>query len=71
MKTSKNKTQRLEIRIAEDDLKLFRVACYMVGQKPSQMLRMFVDTTVNALKVKVKRGEVKLEDYEAIFNDKL
>jgi len=69
MKTSKNKNKRLEIRIAEDDLKLLKIAAYCVGLKPSQMIRMFIDTTINAFKIKVSKGEINLEDFETILND--
>lgn len=69
MKTSPNKTKRLEIRISEEDLKLFKIASYCIGQNPSQTLRMFIDSTINGLKLKIKRGEIRLEDFEAIFND--
>ena len=71
MKTSQNKNKRLEIRISEDDLKLLKIASYCIGQTPSQMLRMFIDSTINGLKIKVRQGEIKLEDFEAILNDKL
>ena len=69
MKTSKNKNKRLDIRISEDDLKLLKIASYCIGQTPSQMLRMFIDSTINGLKIKVRQGEIKLEDFEAILND--
>ena len=68
-KTSQNKTKRLEIRISEEDLKLLKIASFCIGQTPSQTIRMFIDTTINALRVKVKQGEIKLEDYEAILDD--
>ena len=69
MKTSQNKNKRLEIRISEDDLKLLKIASYCIGQTPSQMLSMFIDSTINGLKIKVRQGEIKLEDFEAILND--
>jgi predicted DNA binding CopG/RHH family protein len=69
MKTSKNKDKRLEIRISEEDLKMLKVAAYCVGLKPSQMIRMFIDTTINAFKIKVNKGEINLEDFQAILND--
>lgn len=69
MKTSTNKDKRLEIRINEEDLKLLKVASYCIGQTPSQMVRMFIDTTINGLKIKIKKGEIKLEDFETLFND--
>jgi len=71
MKTSKNKDKRLEIRISEEDLKMLKVAAYCVGLKPSQMIRMFIDTTINAFRIKVNKGEISLEDFETILNDKL
>ena len=71
MKTSKNKNKRLDIRISEDDLKLLKIASYCIGQTPSQMVRMFIDSTINGLKIKVRQGEIKLEDFEAILNDSL
>ena len=67
MKTSQNKNKRLEIRISEDDLKLLKIASYCIGQTPSQMLRMFIDSTIHGLKIKVRQGEIKLEDFEAIL----
>lgn len=69
MKTEPNKDKRLEIRLSEDDLKLLKIAAYSIGQTPSKMLRMFIDTTINALKLKVQRGEIRLEDYQTIFDD--
>ena len=69
MKTSTNKDKRLEIRINEEDLKLLKVASYCIGQTPSQMVRLFIDTTINGLKIKIKKGEIKLEDFETLFND--
>lgn len=71
MKTSQNKTARLEIRLTEEDLKLLKIASFSIGQTPSQILRMFIDTTINTLKLKINKGEIRLEDFEAIFNDKL
>ena len=71
MKLTENKTKRLEIRLTEEDHKLLKVCAYTIGQTPSSMVRMFIDTTLNAAKLKIKQGEIKLEDYEAIFNDQL
>lgn len=69
MKTTENKTKRLEIRLSEEDLKLLKIASYCVGQTPSQTVRMFIDSTINSLKIKIKRGDIKLEDFETLFND--
>lgn len=69
MKTTTNKDKRLDIRISEEDLKLLKIASYCIGQTPSQTVRMFIDTTINALKLKISNGEVKLEDFKAILDD--
>lgn len=69
MKTTTNKNKRLEIRLSEEDLKLLKVAAYAIGQTPSSMVRMFIDSTVNALKLKVKKGELRLEDFDAVLDD--
>lgn len=69
MKVTENKNKRFEFRISEKDLRYFRVAAASVGQTPSQLVRMFVDSTVNAVKLKISQGELKLEDYEAILDD--
>lgn len=71
MKVTENKDKRLTVRISDSDLRYLRVAAASVGQTSSQLVRMFVDTTVNAVKLKIRQGELKLEDYEAVFNDKL
>lgn len=71
MKPTDNKTKRLDIRLSESDFKLFKICAYTVGQNPSALVRMFVDSTINALKVKVKQGEINLEDYESLLDDKL
>lgn len=68
MKLETQKTKKIEVRINEDDLKLFKICAYSVGQTSSQLVRMFIDSTINALKLKVAQGEIKLEDYESIFN---
>lgn len=69
MKTTENKTKRLEIRLSEEDLRLLKIASYCIGQTPSQTVRMFIDSTINGLKIKVQKGEIKLEDFEALLND--
>lgn len=69
MKTAKNKDARLEIRLTKEDLDLLKIASFTIGQTPSKLVRMFIDTTINSLKLQVQRGEIKLEDFETILND--
>lgn len=65
------KDKVMQIRLTQSDYELFQIASYTIGQTPSQMVRMFVDTTVNALKVKQQKGELNIEDYKALLNNKL
>ena len=65
------KDKVMQIRLTQADYKLFQIASYTIGQTPSQMVRMFIDTTVNALKVKQQKGELNIEDYKTLLNDKL
>lgn len=69
IKDKKNKT--MVVRLTQEDFQLFQIAAYTIGQTPSQMVRMFVDTTVNALKIKAKKGELNIEDYKAVLDNKL
>lgn len=71
MKLTPNKTKRIELRVTEEELFLLKVSSYSIGQTPSSMLRMFIDSTINALRIKINLGEIKIEDFETIFNDKL
>lgn len=71
MKTIPKKDKRLEIRISEEDFKYLKIASFTIGQTPSEMLRMFITSTVNSLKIKVNQGVIKIEDFETLFNDKL
>lgn len=65
------KTKTMQVRLAESDFQLFQIAAYSIGQTPSQLVRMFVDTTVNALKLKAQKGELNIEDYKTLLHDKL
>lgn len=71
MKIRENKTKKLEVRLTEEDYKLFKVASYVIGTTPSKMMRMFIDSTLTSLRIKIKQGEINLEDYETILDDKL
>lgn len=71
MKTSQSKQSRLEIRLSEEDKELLQVAAYCIGMTPSQMVRMFIDSTINGLRIKAQKGEIPLEDIKAILDHKL
>lgn len=63
------KTAKIEVRLPESDYHLFKLACVCIGQTPSKTVRMFIDATINSMKVKVEKGEINLEDLETLLND--
>ena len=71
MKLTENKTKKIEVRLTEEDYKLFKISAYSIGTTPSKMVRMFIDSTLTQLRIKVKQGEINIEDFETILDDKL
>lgn len=67
VKEKKNKT--ITIRVSENDLRYFKVGCYMTGSNPSKFLRMMMDSVINGVKVAEQKGEVNIEDIEKLLND--
>lgn len=66
-----NKTKRIEVRLTENEYKLFKLSAYAIGSTPSELVRMFINSTINQIKIKIQLGEISLEDYETILDDKL
>lgn len=71
MKVETAKKKKVEIRISEDDYKYLKIAAYSMGQSVSGMLRMISQASINAAKIQVQQGKIKLEDIEILYNDKL
>lgn len=71
MKVETKKTKKVEIRVSEDDYKYLKLAAYSMGQSVSGMLRMISQASINAAKIQVQQGKIKIEDVEALYNDKL
>lgn len=69
MKVETKKTKKVEIRVSEDDYKYLKVAAYSMGQSISGMLRMISQASINAVKIQVQQGKIKLEDIEALYNN--
>ena len=69
MKVETKKTKKVEIRVSEDDYKYLKVAAYSMGQSISGMLRMISQASINAAKIQVQQGKIKLEDIEALYNN--
>jgi uncharacterized protein (DUF1778 family) len=69
MKVETKKTKKVEIRVSEEDYKYLKVAAYSMGQSISGMLRMISQASINAAKLQVQQGKIKLEDVEALYNN--
>lgn len=69
MKVETKKTKKVEIRVSEDDYKYLKVAAYSMGQSISGMLRMISQASINAAKIQVQQGKIKIEDIEALYNN--
>lgn len=71
MKVTKSKTKKVEIRVSEDDYVYLKIAAYSMGQTVSGMLRMMSQASINAAKVQVQSGKIKLEDFQTVLDDQL
>lgn len=69
MAVEKKKEKIVSIRMNEEDFKYLKVAAFTIGMTPSRMLRMLADSSINGIKIKVKQGQIKIEDIESICND--
>lgn len=63
------KTKSVTVRFAENDYKYLRAVARMAGQNISGFIRMLCNMSITALKVKVRTGELKDEDIQALLND--
>ena len=63
------KTRSVTVRFAEDDYKYLRAVARLAGQNISGFIRMLCNMSITALKVKVRKGELKDEDIQALLND--
>ena len=66
-----NKDKKISVRISEKDYEYFAVAAYMAGMTVSKYIRTLCDASINAIKISEVKGQVKLEDFKALLNDKL
>lgn len=65
------KTKVLQVRVAEDDLKYLKIVAFMAGMSVSKYMRTLLDASINATKLSIAQGKVKLEDFASVLNDKL
>lgn len=66
-----NKDKRISVRISEKDYQYLAVVAYMAGMTVSKYIRTLCDASINAIKVSEAKGQVNIEDFKTILNDKL
>ena len=63
------KTRSVTVRFAENDYKYLKAVAKLAGQNVSGYIRMLSNMSITAIKTKVKTGEVKYEDFQALLDD--
>lgn len=66
-----NKDKKISVRISDKDYKYLSVVAYMAGMTVSKYIRTLCDASINALKISEAKGQVKIEDFKTLFDDKL
>ena len=66
-----NKDKRISLRISEKDFEYLAIVAYMARMTVSKYIRTLCDASINALKISEAKGELKVEDFKALLNDKL
>ena len=67
----KKKDKVLSVRISESDYEYLSAVAFMAGMTVSRYIRSLCDASVNAAKIAVQGGKIKLEDIKAVRNNKL
>ena len=63
------KTKSVTVRFAENDYKYLKAVAKLAGQNVSGYIRMLSNMSITAIKTKLRTGEVKYEDFQALLND--
>lgn len=67
--TKQPKDKMLTLRMTKDDYRYLQIAAFTTGNTPSKLLRMIMDASINAVKVHIAQGKIKLADFQDILND--
>jgi predicted DNA-binding protein len=69
--TKQPKDKMLTLRMTKEDYYYLQIASYTTGNTPSKLLRMIMDASINAVKIQIAQGKIKLADFEALLDNKL
>lgn len=71
MKLEDNKNKTVSLRLSVEDYKYLSIVAYMGGMTISKYLRTLASASINAVKLNVQQGKIKIEDFETIFDNQL
>jgi len=63
------KKKSVTVRFTENDYKYLKALAKLAGQNVSGYIRMLSNMSITAIKTKLKTGEVKYEDFQALLDD--
>ena len=63
------KTRSVTVRFSESDYNYLKALAKLAGQNVSGYIRMLSNMSITAIKTKLRTGEVKYEDFQALLND--
>lgn len=66
-----NKDKKISVRISDKDYEYLAVVAYMAGMTVSKYIRTLCDASINALKISEAKGQVKIEDFKTLLDNKL
>ena len=69
MKTNKPKDKMITLRVSGEDYRYFQIAAFTTGSTPSKLLRIVMDASINAVKLQITQGKLKLEDFKTILDN--
>lgn len=66
-----NKDKKISVRISAKDYEYLSIVAYMAGMTVSKYIRTLCDASINALKISEAKGQVKIEDFKTLLDNKL
>lgn len=68
---NEKKDKRIVVRVSERDYNLLAYSSKMIGLDVSKLMRMYLDSTINPLKVKISNKEVSYEDIKRVLDSSI
>jgi len=65
------KDKMITLRVSSENYRYFQIASFVAGQTPSKLLRLFMDSSINAVKLQISKGTMKIEDFQTLLDNKL